>query len=499
VFTFPSLAAYQITEQGLQNGLTMTQIQAAGGGPTQFRITSGTPLATVNYYEFEPYLEDDWKALPNLTVSAGLRFETQGHIRDHADFAPRVGIAWGLGKGKSPKTVLRAGSGIFYDRISYSTIIDTNRLNGVNQQDYIVANPSFFPTIPAIGTLAASLASPTIDQLDSNLRAPYTSQSGIGLEHQLSKAATVSVTYLNTHGVHQLMMRNINAPDPANVDTARPDPSRADLYQYESAGLYNQNQLITNFNIRGSKVSLFGFYTLSYADGNTAGGFPMNQYNVAADYGRTSYDVRHRVFVGGSWNLPRGFQIFPFVVLSSAPPVNIVSGYDLNGDSIYNDRPAFASAQSIAANVYTNRWGSFDAQPGSEDARIPVDYGSGYGQFAANLRFSKTIGFGKEIQGGNFGGGGGGGGGRGRGLGPGGLSSMGTGGGPFGRGGAGTNHRYNLTFSVSARNVFNDVNYAAPIGILGSSYFGHPQRLAGGFMSSAAANRRIDLQVRFSF
>ena len=131
------------------------------------------------------------------------------------------------------------------------------------------------------------------------------------------------------------------------------------MYQYESAGLYNQNQMIANFNVRGSKVSLFGFYTLSYVDSNTAGAssFPMNQYDLDEDYGRAAYDVRNRLFVGGSWNLPRGIQLFPFVVVNSAPPFNITLGQDLNGDSIFNDRPAFAS-KSYPANAVSTRWGN---------------------------------------------------------------------------------------------------------------------------------------------
>ena len=100
----------------------------------------------MNYFDLEPYVEDDWKARPNMTISGGLRFETQDHIHDHADFAPRVGIAWGLGKGKSTKTVLRAGFGVFYDRFGESYILNAERLNGINQQQYIVAlTPNFFP------------------------------------------------------------------------------------------------------------------------------------------------------------------------------------------------------------------------------------------------------------------------------------------------------------------------------------------------------------------
>ncbi len=72
----------------------------------------------------------------------------------------------------------------------------------------------------------------------------------------------------------------------------------------------------------------------------------MNQYDLDEDYGRAAYDVRNRLFVGGSWNLPRGIQLSPFIVVNSAPPFNITVGQNLNGSSIFNNRPAFASSLS---------------------------------------------------------------------------------------------------------------------------------------------------------
>ena len=62
-----------------------------------------------------------------------------------------------------------------------------------------------------------------------------------------------------------------------------------------------------------------------------------------------------------------------------------------------------------------------------------------------------------------------------------------------------TNRRYNLTFSVNARNIFNRVNLAPPIGNLDSPVFGQSIAIAGGPFSSGSANRRIDLQAQFSF
>jgi hypothetical protein len=76
--------------------------------------------------------------------------------------------------------------------------------------------------------------------------------------------------------------------------------------------------------------------------------------------------------------------------------------------------------------------------------------------------------------------------------------SGGGGGGPFIFSGE-TNHKYNLTFSVSARNLFNNVNYGPPVGNLDSSFFGTSTSLAGAPCSSGSAVRRIDLQMLFSF
>jgi hypothetical protein len=59
--------------------------------------------------------------------------------------------------------------------------------------------------------------------------------------------------------------------------------------------------------------------------------------------------------------------------------------------------------------------------------------------------------------------------------------------------------RYSLNFTAMARNVFNNVNLAAPVGVMTSQLFGKSNALAGGFFSSPASNRSIDLQMSFSF
>lgn len=525
-YTFSSLAAYETTVRGLAAGETPAEIRAAGGGASQFAINTGTPVIKLTQFDFEPYVQDDWHLRPSMTLSMGLRYETQDNISDHKDFAPRLGFAWALGKsGKNgtPKTVIRAGFGIFYDRFLDDYVEDAERLNGVNQQEFDVNLPNFYPLIPPPSTLASTRSIPTVDRLDPHLRAPYTIQSAVGVERQVTKYATVAATYINSHGDHQLLSRNINAPLPGTYDPAdptsgvRPFGELENIYNFESDGLFNENQLITNFTLRvGTKLSLFGYYALTYAKSDTAGAtsFPADQYDLAANYGRAAFDVRNRLFIGGTYAMPWGIRLSPFIIASSGSPFNITIGQDINGDSIFNDRPSFANSRTPTMDVRDTAFGDFDLAPGADDGLIPPNFGTAPGQFTMNLRVSKTIGLGKKGEGGaadNGGGpgggrGGGGGGGGGRGgapggsLGPRGLSG-GGGGNPFSAGGS-SGHRYNLTFSVSGRNIFNDVNVGPLIGNLNSPLFGRANSLGGVFGGgglSSSANRRIDLQMTFSF
>ncbi len=507
------VAAYQMTVQGLAQGQTLAAIIAAGGGASQYLVATGSARADVTYFDLGPYIQDDWRIRPNITLSTGLRYETQNNLGDHADFAPRLGVAWaidGNGKNKSPKTVLRAGFGIFYDRFGYDLVLQQQRLNGIVQQQFVVSNPTFYlGNIPAPSALPQS--APTLYRTNPNLRTPYTMQTGLSLERQLTKSANLSVTYLTSRGVHQFFTENINAPTCASVPcdpitSPHPFGNTENIYQYQSEGIFKQNQLIVNSSIRvGTNLSLFGYYTLSYANSDTsgAGSFPSTSNSIGLDYGRAGFDIRHRVFFGGTVGLRNGFRISPFLIASSGIPYNITTGQDLNGDSIFNDRPAFASSKSNPLNVATNRFGSFDLVPQPGETIVPINDLIGPGRFSLNMRLSKTFGFGqkKEATAASGGPGGPGAGGT-FGRGPGGPRGGGGGdrggmGGMFG--GGPSNNRYNLTFSVNARNIFNNVNVSTPIGNLSSPLFGLANGLAGQPYSSSTANRRIDLQVQFTF
>jgi hypothetical protein len=309
----------------------------------------------------------------------------------------------------------------------------------------------------------------------------------------------------------------------------RPFGDVGNIYQYESTAVTRQNQLILGFNNRfGQRLTLFGNYSYSDAksDADGVGSFPANPYDLSADYGRASFDIRNRFIVGGSISAPWGVRLNPFIMAASGRPFNITTGRDNNGDTLFTDRPAFATNLSKPGVIVT-KFGAFDPNPAPGQPIIPRNFGEGPGTVMVNLRISKVFGFGpspegaaNSSQGGpEMGGpvimGGRGGGDRGGGgpvvIGGGhGGGDRGGGGGPRGGGmfgGGLTNKKYNLTFGIQASNLLNHTNLGPVIGNLSSPLFGQSNSITSGFGFrgpggggfSAAGNRRIELQLRLSF
>ena len=495
-----SLERYRRTLVFEQLGYTPAQMQVLGGGPSLFSIDGGNPLANVNRFDVGIFVTDDWRLRSNFTLSLGLRYENQTNISNMADFAPRIGFAWAVDQRKNhvAKTVIRGGTGFFYDRVGTGLTLSALRYNGITQQQYVVANPTFFPTVPSLATLAGDLQPTSTTEIYKGLVAPRVFQSGLSLERQLPKNTVATVTWAFSRGMHYLLSRDINAP---LADGAYPYGNPNPIMLTESDGLFTQNQMIVNINSRLSKkVSLFGFYTLGYANGNSDGGSPMNQYDLSSEWGPTRFDIRQRFFIGGSITAPFKLTFSPFITGSSGAPYNITTGNDFNGDLIYNERPAFATDPN-APGVVSTAYGLLNINPQPGDKIIPRNYGRGPAQFNLNLRLARTWGFGKSRETANSGAGGPPPGGPRGGLGGGGFRGGGPGGpgGMFG-GGDNTGKRYNLTLSASARNLLNYVNLASPDGNLSSPYFGQSLALVSGFGGAASVyNRRIDLQLRFSF
>ncbi|HEY3441063.1 MAG TPA: carboxypeptidase regulatory-like domain-containing protein [Paludibaculum sp.] len=516
-----ALERYQRTLQFQALGYTPEQIRLLGGGASQFSLAAGTPLTSVSQFDAGVFFNDDWRLRQNLTLSYGLRYETQTNISDFSNWAPRVALAWGIGggRGRTVKTVLRVGAGVFYDRVSDSVVLQSQRYNGLTQQSYLLMNPNFFPLIPTADVLQQAKQPQQLQLADSALRAPRNYQASIGVERQLGKYTKLSVQYISSRGVHLQRSRNINAP----IDGVYPYGDKQLRLLTETTGFSRSNQLIFSPNVNYKKMFLFGFYGISHGRSD-AEGTAADPYNLRAEWGPSSFgDVRHRAVIGTNLPLLWKVSLSPFLMFNSGNPYNITTGRDTNGDGFTAERPSLVadatSGTCTGGNfVYAPGMGCFNLNPAAGTA-IGRNFARGPSTFTLNLRMSRSWAFGNRGEsgvadpgpGGPGGGGpppgGGMGGGMRGGGGPppgGGMGGGMRGGGPGGMfGGSSSGKKYNLTLSASANNVLNHANYGAPSGDLSSPYFGQYRSLAGGFGpmggGSSTYNRKIDLQLRFTF
>ena len=469
-FTFPNLAAF------------------AANTPSLFNLTAGQPTASILTGDLAVYAEDEWKPRQDLTLTYGLRLESQTDIPDHFDPAPRAGLAWAVRQtGKHPALfVLRANAGIFYDRFANGNILTSVRENGISQQAFFITNPTFYPNIPAPSQLSGT--APTPYTISPHLHAASESIASVAVERSFGKIGSVTLSYYAVRGLHQYNSENINAPLPGTVTAAnpggtRPTPGSSDIYQFASDGVEKAQSLALKTSLQPTKhLSLFAYYGTRRQTSDTFGAasFPSDPYHVSADLGPSGLGMQaigQRLFADATYKLPLGFSADLFLATFSRSRFNITTGTDRNGDTQFNDRPAFATAPGPTSVLYNTAFGRFDANPQPGETIIPYNYARAPRFAFVELGLSRDFKFGPRP------------------APPAGAPALPPGKGPAPK----PEPAYDLSFSVDAINLLNENNGGAPVGVLSSPYFGRSISLNSLFGANSSSNRTLFLQTSFRF
>jgi hypothetical protein len=416
--------------------------------PTTYTKRSGNPLVNYSQHELGVYLQDDFKLSKSLSLSLGLRYELQNNLSDRSNFAPRFGVAWS--PFKDGKTTIRGGAGIFYGWIQPDVTEQILRVDGERQGDLIIQNPGF--PEPLAGGSQVTLPASRIIR-DPQIEMPYVQQFSIGVQRQIGGLGQLFANYFQQRGIHQLRGHNLNAP----LDGVRPNPAFGNITQVESTANSSMQGVSINLNIARPQQRLFTafnyFWSKSTNEADSPFALPANNFDLRAERGPSAGDARHRFFAMVNYQLPLNLRLGTVFQASSATPYNITTGFDDNGDTVSNDRPAGTGRNS----------------------------GRGAGRWDLGTRLGWGFGFGKPKE--SAGGGG-----------PqvrviraggdndmlGSMPSMG-----------GVNKRFRGELYFQAYNIFNHANKTSFSGVQTSPFFGQA--------TAALPGRRMESGMRFSF
>jgi Carboxypeptidase regulatory-like domain/TonB dependent receptor len=336
-------------------------------------------------------------------------------------------FAFAYAPGKNGKTVLRGGAGVFYQTTGSSAIADMLRFNGQALQQFVVQDPGY-PNPFVLGGATRAVPS-SIVQFAPDLRLPYVTQYSFGVERQVAASTTLTTSYVGMRGYDQFRSRDVNAPLPP-LYTQRPDPSLGMLREIESAGLLVANAWKVSVNTKiGRLFNGMAQYTLGKSLDDTGGisWFPADQYDLTGEWGRSNFDVRHTFNLYGTFTVGKLFNLGAILTLRSGMPYTETTGTDIYGTTFGNARP-----------------------PG-----VPRNSLEGPGAATLDLRWAKQFSFNRFWN------------------------------------GKETKERMTGKIGLDAFNIFNQVNFGQPVGVISSPFFGLPV--------SAGPARRLQISLGFRF
>jgi hypothetical protein len=352
--------------------------------PSQFAIdlaagASTTPAGDGSFSQsvqrLALYAEDSWRVTRHLTVNYGLRYQTtyglftgSGRSQaenpayvtlqalqipasvpndDHAQFGPRLGLAYS--PGDSGKTVIRAGFGMFYNDLAQNGW--ATAFQGVNSTNAVAAGSCSFvattnpPSTVGAGCVPGDASGGAGNLIDGHYKTPYAIHSSAGVQHAFNQHWTLAADYTHEEGNHgyraygftggtNLFTPLIPTSDPNYASDQAAVVPDLNLFKSDNRSTYNSLMLHLQGNV-SQRFSLTANYTLSKAKtwGCLLGELfdyvngvcdPLNPFGPG-DYGPSGEDVTHRFVLAGTLHIPGGIELTTITQAESARPFTITN------------------------------------------------------------------------------------------------------------------------------------------------------------------------------
>lgn len=356
----PNLSRRAWEDHANRLGTTYYASTAALAAQTPYKFTQAAGAGRTTFWanEIGTFVSDQIQVKRNLQISIGLRYDWQTYIETLYNFGPRVSLAYS--REKDHKTVYRAGYGIFYDRSGARPISEVKRFNGETIRSITILNPTYGRPIPPGQTIATL---PTdLTAFAPNISMPLLNFFSFGVDRQIAKGASLSISYRGNIGINLFRSLDANAPFNPGASSLRPNPSFGFVRQVQSRGRQVSNAL--DFTFRGNISRWFSGlaqYTLGRTRNNSGGiaWFPANQYDDTGEYTRADFDQLHRLNILGTINEGHWASLGVAANLNSGSPYTETSGVDTLQTGLLNERPAGVPRNSLQASGYVNldlRW-----------------------------------------------------------------------------------------------------------------------------------------------
>jgi hypothetical protein len=442
-YTFESLAAY------------------AAGQPRSYTRRIGDPAIDVFHTTAAVYVQDDIRVRRNLTLSPGLRYEAQTHVKDYNNLGPRFGVTWS--PFRSGVTTIRSSAGIFYDWLTQNSLEQVLRVDGLHQREVNLFNPAY-PDPGVFGVLPPAnryLYGP-------DLEGPRSTRFSVGLDQSLRPEPVgasptrikvrMNLLYAYTRGSSLWRGLNLNAP----ADGLRPDPTLANVVEVVSDARSEQHSLTVGWNIgippqpltaqaprrwQWSRIAVYGANTFTWAKNDTDGELEVPATgDLVHEWGRSMLDIPYRLNVNVTSLQLRNLSATVSLNGNSELPYTLRTGVEDNRDLIFNVRPAGVARNTLRGD---SQWTLSSSLQYSLPVRRRAAAGPG-GVMVTNLNGRIAV---NEV--------------------------------------GGDTARYRINFIVQMQNITNRYNYVGYSGVMTSPLFNRPTATAG--------PRRIDAGVMFTF